>query len=74
MSSSGGMRMMASTNTSSDTAGMNTTRNTTDSMAAGSSRLVLEPLHTLTSSGSSMLLYFYSDINAEGPGFNISYW
>ena len=29
---------------------------------------------TLSSSGSQMLLYFYTDAGAERPGFEIAYW
>ena len=29
---------------------------------------------TLSGSGSQMLLYFYSDLGSERPGFEIAYW
>jgi len=48
--------------------------NDTDARDGGQSRLVLEPMHTLTSSGPTMMLYFYSDIAEERSGFNLSYW
>lgn len=34
----------------------------------------LSPEHILSSSGPRMLLYFYTDAAASGPGFEISYW
>lgn len=32
------------------------------------------PEITLRSTGSQILLYFYSDVAKQGPGFEISYW
>ncbi len=35
---------------------------------------ILNPQHTLYSSGPEILLYFYSDAAMEGPGFELAYW
>lgn len=35
---------------------------------------ILNPQHTLYSSGPEILLYFYSDEAIEGPGFELAYW
>ena len=34
----------------------------------------LNPQYTLSSSGPKILLYFYSDVAVESPGFELSYW
>lgn len=35
---------------------------------------ILNPQHTLYSSGPEVLLYFYSDAAVESPGFELAYW
>lgn len=40
----------------------------------GSRMSIPNPQYTLSSSGSNLLLYFYSDLGLHGKGFELAYW